>query len=207
MNRNSLVLVAALLVCVVQGAAACRCIQKTLRQQFYAPGITRVVSGKVIDVRSPCPGKECSAENQNKKAFFKISVGRVYKGCAKPTTFWVSSFVGSSLCGVKLQLGKIYVLTLSEDAVPMINSCQHPLLVSDLTEDQTSFLNNRYVCCGEDSCHCADHSPVTNCFVAPCSVSSPPCKEATVCRDNYCGGCLDEWFSEDGAPACEQISP
>ena len=44
-----------------------------------------------------------------------------------------------------------------------------------------------------------------NCFRQPCGPpEKPPCKEAVKCLDNYCGGCLAEWFNKDGLPACKK---
>lgn len=72
---------------------------------------------------------------------------------------------------------------------------------ADLTTEELNFLDTREVCCGQ-TCECRSTSPPVNCFVEPCAVAEPPCEEAEECKNNFCGGCVAEWFTSSGMPAC-----
>jgi hypothetical protein len=50
---------------------------------------------------------------------------------------------------------------------------------------------------------CPPGIPEVECFREPCFPLIPPCPEAVKCVDNYCGGCVAEWYKQDGSPACE----
>lgn len=71
-----------------------------------------------------------------------------------------------------------------------------------ITESDWEFLGGRQVCC-DRKCTCPGWKQKRSCDRQPCgSQNKPPCEEATVCLDNYCGGCFAEWFKDDGSQAC-----
>lgn len=69
-----------------------------------------------------------------------------------------------------------------------------------LSSAEQQFLDTREICC-DGVCECANSNRV-NCFVEPCLVVT--CDEAfTTCVNNFCGGCLAEFFDVDGNIVCK----
>jgi hypothetical protein len=190
------------LAVLVAACDACSCIRTSLQKQFYSPGYLRVVRAVVkAEQRSSCTQGTLGCN-----VIYTIRVREAFKGCLSPTDFKVSTADNSAACGVNLMVGTEYLLYLTSDSVPKINSCQGIARYSDLTAADRKFLETREVCC-HGRCKCSPKYSLVNCFVEPCKVSKPPCKEAVKCVDNYCGGCNAEWFTKDNYPACNPSVP
>lgn len=178
-------------------ANACTCFPTTLKRSFFDTTTDKVLKGKVLFVLSP-PNLDPFG-----KRTFLIQTETVYKGCNVPSWFIADSPVQSATCGINLSKGTSYLFVLPKGGpVKMINLCMFIRPFSSLSRKEVQFLNTRNVCC-KGVCQCADGNPPVNCFRQPCSPpETPPCDEAVRCVDNYCGGCLAEWFTKDGEYAC-----
>jgi hypothetical protein len=181
------------LLTVVAAAGACSCFRPSMQARYHAPENTRVVRALVTSQAQPC---------SNCDVLYNINVLEAFKGCQEPADLEVSTASSSSLCGVALQVGTEYLLYLSSAQVQSINDCQGAQRFSDLSTTDLEFLRTRNVCCG-GHCSCLPGTRKHYCYVPPCNPDKiPPCPEADTCVNNYCGGCLAEWFQKDSSPAC-----
>jgi hypothetical protein len=188
-----------LLAVVVLAAAcdACKCAPTSVQAQYYSPDFTRVVRAVVRAQQRP----SCTRGTPGCNVIYTIHVREAFKGCLSPTDLKVSTADSSAACGVNLNVGTEYLLYLTSDRVPAVNSCQGIQRYSDVTAADRRFLETRQVCC-YGQCKCSPKCPVVNCFVQPCKFAKPPCEDAVKCVDNYCGGCNAEWFTDKDTPAC-----
>jgi hypothetical protein len=183
-----------MLLAVVAAAVGCKCPVPTVKRQYFKPENTRVVRAVVTSKRT----QNCL----NCKIFYKIKVLEAFKGCKTPADLEVSTADNTGACGISLQVGTGYLMYLSSAKVPEISSCQGIQKFSDVSASDLKFLRTRKVCCGT-RCSCLPGTRRWNCYMEPCKLRpKPPCPNATKCVDNYCGGCLAEWFKTDGSPAC-----
>lgn len=101
-------------------------------------------------------------------------------------------------------LSVVKTIKLTEYCVIIPSIVKYIRHFSSLSEADKSFLDSRQICCN-GVCKCANGDQPVSCFRPPCSPpEEPPCEEAVKCVDNYCGGCVAEWFQEDKLPACKE---
>lgn len=136
---------------------------------------------------------------------YGLKVSFVWDNCTRNTPFSAIAETSdsSAACGVLLTVGKTYILQLKQLGTSQVNLCGVNILESSLTASQRSFLDTRQLCC-KGKCRCANSNIVT-CIRAPCDprFESPPCPpESVKCVDNFCGGCIAEWFTSSMLPAC-----
>jgi hypothetical protein len=193
---------AVVLVMLYSSAYGCSCFQRTLKVRYYDPLVTRVVRAVV---QSEWPAV---VTNQAAKKYYFISVQQAFKGCTGPSLVWIFTASNSALCGVTLNVGSEYLLLLSGSGPELTTSlCRGNSLFRDVSSSDRAFLNSRSVCCG-NVCNCASGKPPVRCFRQPCSPpETAPCATAVKCQDNYCGGCMAEWFDNAGRPACAVTNP
>jgi hypothetical protein len=136
--------------------------------------------------------------------YYLAHVRRVYKGCLeRGDLVWVSTARDSAGCGVRLGRGH-YLLTgesvyAGYRSMLSISLCGYNRRMTELSDEEQSWLGERQVCCG-DHCTCADGSEPVLCEVDPCSVVS--CPAANTCVANYCGGCNAEFYDAHGYEVC-----
>jgi hypothetical protein len=178
-----------------QTAAACSCVIPDLNRNYEN-------ADQVLRVRVVSPLTAADGERR----YLAVSIGDSFKGCL-PQRQWlvIKTRSDSAACGIRLQIGTDYLLYGSDAGqrfgVPTIETglCSGTLPWADVPEEQLTFLNSRYVCCGEQ-CGCNEGEQVM-CFVDPCEVSKCDV-EGAVCNSNYCGGCNAEWTDPSGGRVC-----
>jgi hypothetical protein len=190
------------LVMLCSSANGCSCLARTLKAQYYDPSATRVVRA-VVQREWPAV-----ITDQAQKKYYLISVKQVFKGCAKPSLIWISTASNSAMCGVSLNVGSEYLLFLTGSGPGLsIFLCYNNTHFNNLSPSDIAFFNSRNVCCG-NVCNCASGKPPVRCIRQPCSPpEKAPCPAAVKCQDNYCGGCMAEWFDKAGLPACAAPNP
>ena len=173
-------------------AEACSCIPPNLIQSYNnaeASASVRIVSKATV----------------GQKWVYRARVIANYKGCYKRgQTIFVESAASGAACGVSLEKGKVYLLNgdivtgvFGKPALH-VGLCGYNVPWSALSADQKDWLRGRWVCC-DGKCACADGQPPVQCFVDPCMVNDCP---TGTCEANYCGGCLAEFYTEDGLAWC-----
>ena len=193
-------------------AKACRCLPPNIKSSYFFS--VRVIIGRVLKVKfCPLDGKGCFEPKgdsipPNGRLYHTIRVIRSYKGCVPRRSKIVAQTASSgATCGLPLRVGSRWYLNLSGKD-NNFNSCGYNRRPKDLTSSDRKFLRSRLQCCRKGSttsgrCRCNDGTLPVNCFVDPCRFAKRPCKEAEVCKANYCGGCNAEWFKKGGVePAC-----
>jgi hypothetical protein len=151
-------------------------------------------------------GRVLGTSTRGSYRVYEIAVRRPIKGCATSgDVLRVATPRSSATCGTTLQVGETYVLFANESTIGgqtrlVTNMCANNIPVQQLTQEEREFLMDREVCCN-GSCECADGSPLTPCFADPCTVTQP-CREADTCAPNYCGGCVAEFYDQDGYGVC-----
>eukprot|EP01089_Gocevia_fonbrunei_P015296 TRINITY_DN4431_c0_g1_i1.p1 TRINITY_DN4431_c0_g1~~TRINITY_DN4431_c0_g1_i1.p1 ORF type:complete len:304 (+),score=44.11 TRINITY_DN4431_c0_g1_i1:3-914(+) len=156
-----------------------------------------------------------SNESLKNYHLYNVTVQQVYKGClVADQEIYIATPYNSAACGIELDDDTYYIeagdqYTIYKSLpVYLAFACSSTKLFDSLTEDETEFLSQRWVCPCVDSpqsddscCGCAD-SNFTACFVEPClAATSDDCPAALLnCKNNYCGGCNAEFFSEEIFP-------
>eukprot|EP01124_Arcella_intermedia_P036426 TRINITY_DN9534_c0_g1_i1.p1 TRINITY_DN9534_c0_g1~~TRINITY_DN9534_c0_g1_i1.p1 ORF type:complete len:187 (-),score=16.77 TRINITY_DN9534_c0_g1_i1:38-598(-) len=161
---------------------ACSCMPTTLYQQSRIADImvqTQIYGAPKIDPQTIC---------------YSSQVIMAYKGPFMPRDdLIVCTSVSSATCGISLT-NDTYILSGSlSDAITLRTGlCRAHTLLSDLTEEEASFLNTIW---NNDLGSCATGNQL-NCFLEPCSVSSCDV-DGAVCEDAYCNGCNAYWWSNN----------
>lgn len=181
---------------LISSAFACRCRLPELKKQYFDEDIKNVVKATAL--------YRFASGGPLDDIVYGLRVEQSFKGCEPSESVKVFTAGNSAACGAFLEIGKTYILPIRTGTRPNISSCDFIKEVGLLSEEQESFLDARQTCC-EGKCECANGSPPVLCKTAPCSVSTAPCDDAVSCEDNYCGGCIAEWFDAMGCLACREI--
>eukprot|EP01124_Arcella_intermedia_P022445 TRINITY_DN333_c0_g2_i1.p1 TRINITY_DN333_c0_g2~~TRINITY_DN333_c0_g2_i1.p1 ORF type:complete len:187 (-),score=21.84 TRINITY_DN333_c0_g2_i1:62-622(-) len=161
---------------------ACRCIPTTLYKQSR-------ISDIMAQVQIYGPG-----QSDPQTVCYLATVITSYKGPLVDGSY-ISVCTGSSSasCGVDIQnTSYVFSGSLSDSKTLHVSTCGTHSLVSDLTNDEASYLNHMW---NSDLGACAVGAEV-RCFVEPCAMSSCDVTGA-VCEDAYCNGCNAYWWNSD----------
>ena len=174
-------------------AAACSCVLPSVESSYNSASDVAYV-----DVRRTYVLRDTR--------YYVGYVARTFKGCLREGQRVILKTPASgATCGAELRL-RPYLINGNRAGgflgtpVLSISLCSYDRQVTELTEQDLSFLNGRTVCCG-DACSCADGTEPVQCFVDPCSVA-PACAEGQ-CMANYCGGCNAEFYDPSGERVCQ----
>lgn len=176
-------------------AWACSCLQPDLKQQWHEA--SDFVGVKVLAERL------VGQERQ-----FRVRVIQPFSGCTQNGDELVLTTPrDSATCGASFQIGERYVMAV-HDAGRVVGglparsviSCDFTQTFASLTADQLDFLMSRPIDCPGAPLACADGSQPVSCLVDPCTNAT--CVDGD-CEDNTCGGCIAEFWDDQGYPVCE----
>lgn len=96
-------------------AFSCRCALVTLPKAYYRSEVDRFVRARLV--------RKFQISSTHYVYLFKVQ--KVFKGCPLSYNFFTAvSSTSSASCGVDLKKKRSYILPLSADTPPVLNSCQ-----------------------------------------------------------------------------------
>eukprot|EP00171_Calliarthron_tuberculosum_P001820 IDg1820t1 len=136
---------------------------------------------------------------------YTLKVSFVYGGCVRQTPYVVRQRLRVLHAESCSKLEKHTCCSCANLAGRKSISAVSISSIADFRNLSALFLDSRNLCC-KKKCRCANPNlPTVNCFRGPCdpNFEKPPCPEAKICRENFCGACRAEWFTKDKLPACK----
>lgn len=131
------------ILALFSSSLGCSCVPTTLKRDYFLPSTKFFVRAVVVEASDPCNGTVEACASQ--KRFYKLQIQNVYKGCLTQKTIKVvSEGDPSAACGIILVKGISYVLPLSNELVPRINSCQVRISASHLVPGRSVLLASEH---------------------------------------------------------------
>lgn len=110
-----------------------------------------VVKAKVLseEIDAPCPFPPClcvtppcpASEGLEGRRIYKLRLLRTFKGTPPPTTFTAETLIDSVRCGIRLQVGTVYMLNMGGGAEPyFLWLCQYSKPWASVSSEERRFL-------------------------------------------------------------------